>query len=360
MNIGIISQNKEKSMTGINRVTMGVMAELLRQDQDNHYIFLGRTEWLQLPMKSLPIVMSTDRIISLNYLQTSHPMDVIHSHYRPFHLNSNIPCGKILTIHDLIPFLYPEWYGNQYDYFNEAIRQCAEEADVVIAVSEYTKHDIVKYYNIPQDKIKVVYNGLFPPKLFDRNEPGEAIAGLDGEEFLLTVSGLGPHKNQRGLVEAFLHFKQHNPGNGIKLILTGPVRRYEVIRDILKQHGDAAKDLVFTGFVTDAQLIWLYQKAKAFLYTSFYEGFGLPILEAMSVGKAVICSDTSSMPEVGGNAVEYCNPHEVESISEAIGHVLLDSGRRQELEKRAIEQARKFSYEKAAREMLKIYRHFQR
>lgn len=360
MNIGIISQNKEKSMTGINRVTMGVLTELLKQDLDNQYIFLGRTQWLQLPIESLPIIMSTDRILSLNYLQTSHPMDIIHSHYRPFHLNSNIPCGKILTIHDLIPFLYPEWYGNQYDYFNEAIRQCAEEADIVIAVSEYTKRDIMKYYNIPEDKIKVVYNGLFPPKLFDRNESGEAVAGLEGQEFLLTVSGLGPHKNQRGLVEAFLHYKQKHPGNEIKLVLAGPIRKYEVVREILEKHEDSAKDIIFTGFVTDAQLIWLYQNAEAFLYTSFYEGFGLPILEAMSVGKAVICSNTSSMPEVGGDAVEYCNPHEVESIAEAISHVITDTAYRHKLEKKAIKQSSLFSYKKAAQETLQIYQRFQK
>lgn len=358
MNIGILSQNKEKNITGINRVTMGILTELLKQDNDNRYIFLGRTEWLQLPMESLPIVMSTDKTLSLNYLQMSHPMDIIHSHYRPFHVASHMSCGKILTIHDLIPLLYPQWYGSQYDYFDIAIRQCAKEMDVVIAVSECTKRDIIKYYNIPEDKIKVVYNGLFPTKFFDRYETGEAVAGLEGEKFLLTVSGVGPHKNQRRLVEAFLHFKRHNPWSGIKLVLTGPVRRYDVVRDILQEHGGLEKDIVFTGFVTDKQLIWLYQNAEAFLYTSLYEGFGLPILEAMSVGKAVICSNTSSMPEVGGEAVEYCNPQDVESISESIGRVVLNPIYRQELERRAVEQASRFSYEKAAREMMEIYQLF--
>lgn len=360
MNIGIISQNKEKSITGINRVTMGILTELLRLDRDNSYKFIGRTDWLPLPMESIPIVPATDRILSLNYMQTTYSFDIVHSHYRPFHINSSIPCGKILTIHDLIPLLYSQWYGNQYDYYNEEIRKGAEEADIVIAVSEYTKKDIVEYYNIPEDKVKVVYSGLFPPKLFEEDGAGESVAGLEKEKFLLTVSGLGPHKNQTGLVEAFLYYIQHHPESGLKLVLTGPVRRYEVIRDILRKHSDLEKAIVFTGYVTDAQLVWLYRKAVAFLYTSFYEGFGLPILEAMSVGKAVICSNTSSMPEVGGNAVEYCNPHEIESISDAINHVVSDAVYRSELETRAIEQAGKFSYEKAARETLEIYQLFQK
>ena len=358
MKIGILSQNKEKNITGINRVTLGTLTELLKLDQENQYSFIGRTDWFSLPLDSIPFVPATDRVLSLNYLLKANPLDIIHSHYRPFHVGSRIPCGKILTIHDLIPLLFPEWYGSQYDYYNEAIRQGAAEADLIIAVSEYTKRDIVEYYGIPEEKIKVVYNGLFPPKLFAETAVGEAVAGLEREDFLLSVSGVGPHKNQTGLVEGFLRYRQHHPDSNLKLVLTGPVRRYEVIREILEKHKDAEKYIVFTGFVTDAQLVWLYRRAIAFLYVSFYEGFGLPILEALSVGKAVICSDTTSMPEVGGNAVEYCNPHDADSIEAAITHVINDVEYRCGLEALASKQAALFSYERAAHETLDIYRRF--
>lgn len=107
-------------------------------------------------------------------------------------------------------------------------------------------------------------------------------------------------------------------------------------------------------------MIWLYRNALAFVYVSFYEGFGLPILEALSVGKAVICADAASMPEVGGDAVAYCDPHEVESIETAIDKVVSDVAYRRHLEKRAGEQAAVFSYRKAAEELMKVYGTFRK
>lgn len=103
----------------------------------------------------------------------------------------------------------------------------------------------------------------------------------------------------------------------------------------------------------------MYQNAAAFAYVSFYEGFGLPILEAMAAGKAVICSDTTSMPEVGGDAVEYCNPYDYESIAAAMENVIFNTQRRKYLEERAVIQAKKFSYEKAARQVFEIYKEFE-
>ena len=183
---------------------------------------------------------------------------------------------------------------------------------------------------------------------------------LEDTEFIFSVSGLGPHKNQGGLAEAFLLYKKRHPESKVKLVLTGPVRKYEVVREILAKNGEAAGNVVFTGFVSDAQLIWLYRKALAFIYVSYDEGFGLPILEALSVGKAVICADAASMPEVGGDAVAYCNPHEVEAIEAAIDRVVSDESYRKSLEERAVGQASRFSYKKAAGELMQIYGSFQK
>ena len=152
-------------------------------------------------------------------------------------------------------------------------------------------------------------------------------------------------------------YKSRHPDSDVKLVLTGPVRKYEVVREILSKNRNVAKHVVFTGFVSDEQLIWLYRKAMAFIYVSYYEGFGLPILEALSVGKAVICADAASMPEVGGDAVAYCNPYETESIEEAIAKVVADALYRKSLEKKAMEQAARFSYQKAAEDLKKFMKH---
>lgn len=360
MKIGVLSLYKEKEITGINKVTMGLMEELLKADQKNEYVFLGKTDWLPLDMDYIPILPDAGGSIQLNYAMLAHPMDIVHSHYRPFELSKGIPCAKILTIHDLIPLIYPEWYGSQFEYYDVFIRRCAREADKIIAVSECTKRDIAEYYGIAPEKIEVVYNGLSPAKLFADDAVGESVPELENTDFIFSVSGLGPHKNQGGLAEAFLLYKKRHPDSDIKLVLTGPVRKYEVVREILSGNPDAAKHVVFTGFVSNEQLIWLYRKALAFIYVSYYEGFGLPILEALSVGKAVICADAASMPEVGGDAVAYCDPHEVESIEAAIDKVVSDAAYRNGLEKKASRQVAKFSYQKAGEEMMRIYGSFRK
>lgn len=359
MNIGILSQSKERNITGINRVTIGTMTELLRLDSDNKYSFIGDTEWLNLDMATIPAMIHTDEVNNLSFTCKAYDLNVVHSHFRPFHVNAHIPCGKVLTIHDLIALRYPDWYKSQNYFFDEALRKSAREADVIVAVSEATKKDVVEIYKIPEEKVKVVYSGLFPNNLFVAEKGGEKVETLNERPFLLSVSGIGPHKNQQGLAEAFVLYKQRYPDSDLQLVITGPVRRFHVIREIMERHPEASKDIVFTGFVTDAELLWLYQNAEAFVYVSFVEGFGLPILEAMSVGKAIITSDVSSMAEVGGDAVEYCNPFEIETIVNAIEKVCHDKCHKRMLEERAVVRAKRFSYENTAREILEIYKNFE-
>lgn len=355
MRIGILSQNKEKAITGINRVTQGTLEDLLKIDMENQYYFLGRTDWLNVNIPEIPLIPNGGKIFSLDFAVIAHPLDVVHSHYRPFSIDSKIGVAKILTIHDLIPLIYDDWYCSQYEYFNESIRRCAESADTIITVSEHTKKDVIDYYGIPEDKIEVVYNGLYPKQLFNTTMKGVSVNELEGKRFLLSVSGVGPHKNQVGLAEAFVNYKKKYPDDELQLVLTGPIRRYEVIRDIMKRFPEEGKDIVLTGFVSDEELLWLYQEALAFIYVSYYEGFGLPILEALSVGKAVISSNTSSMPEVGGDAVCYCSPGDIESILYAIVKVVQNDNYRQSLEKSAKQQASKFTYDKSAKKTLDIY-----
>ena len=230
---------------------------------------------------------------------------------------------------------------------------------MIIAVSESTKKDVIEAYCIPEEKVRVVYSGIYPENAFTPDNSGKVITGLEGTSFLLSVSAVGANKNQGGMIRAFMQFKIHHPESNLKLVLCGPIRQYDVIRKIEDEYGDIGKEVVFTGFVSDDELAWLYHSAIAFIYVSFYEGFGLPILEALSAGRAVICSNTSSMPEVGGDAAEYCDPYDVDSIEVAITNVVMNEQRKSELESAATMQAAKFSYEKTAKETLEIYRSFE-
>ena len=139
----------------------------------------------------------------------------------------------------------------------------------------------------------------------------------------------------------------------------GSIRDNGAINEVMVKYPKAAKDIIFTGYVSEDELVWLYRNAYLFMYPSYFEGFGLPILEAMSVGNAVICSNTTSMPEVGGDAVQYCNPYDLESMVNSIEKVVFNETYRNELKKKSVEQASKFSYEKAAKELMEIYKQFE-
>ena len=121
MRIGILSQLKQKKITGINRVTVGTLEKLLQIDPDDLFVFLGSTPWLPFELETIDILYDSADVLRLNYALATHDLDIVHSHYRPFDISNSIPVAKILTIHDLIPLLHPEWKNNQYEYFNETV-----------------------------------------------------------------------------------------------------------------------------------------------------------------------------------------------------------------------------------------------
>jgi len=355
MNIGILTNFKEKNRTGIDRVTAETVKQLIKIDRENKYSLIGDISWSDLDLPRVDVIDSNAEITNLNFMLMSKKYHIIHSFYKAFQFNDFIKCGKILTVHDIMPLIHPEWYARlTYNYFNECIRKAVTDADIIIAMSEYTKKDIVEHYHVNDRKIHVIYSGL-PSDFYENNKMVEV--KIDAP-YILSVSALRKNKNQLGLIEAFERFKESNPDNNIKLVFTGPERSAEMISGRIKDTF-IEKNVVFTGFVSDSQLKYLYKNAIAFAYVSLYEGFGLPILEAMSLGKAVICSNVTSMPEVGSNAVEYCNPYDVDSIKNAIENIVFRDDRRNELEKKAIIQAAKFSYRKAAEQTLEIYKTFE-
>ena len=249
-------------------------------------------------------------------------------------------------------------------FFDVRLRKSCEIADMICSVSQNTKKDIVEYFNIPEEKIRVVYPGCYLPykgrldKEFSENDVMKKY-GLVNREFILSVCTIEPRKNLKGLIEAFKIFKEHNRESPIKLVLCGRLGWDNTFSAFYEGFPEKFKaDVVLTGYVSDADLDVLYENALAFAYVSFYEGFGSPILEALQRKKAVICSNISSMPEVGGDAVLYCNPYNVESIFEDMERLANDSELVASLEKKAFLQASKFSYKKMAREMVDIYNMF--
>lgn len=362
MDIGILSSLvKEKNVTGISKVAIGICNEIANTSSDCCLKLIGTDIYNRMNKRivEIPFNITSLGTMKMNFVASAYALNIIHSYYDAFDFNNDlIKCGKVLTVHDLYPTIHPEWKSNaEAEYFNNDIYNCAKKADVIIADSECTKRDLVNYWKINPDKVKVIYCGIFKEELYNNLSDKYEIKNLANCKYLLSVSGLDKNKNQDGLLKAFSEFKHKYRDFDIKLVLTGPIRDANIAFEVHDKN--ISDDIVYTGYVSDEELVWLYKNAYAFIYPSFFEGFGLPILEAMKSGCPVMCSETTSMPEVGGEAAEYFNPYDVDSIVDTIERVVFNENKMNEMKKKSIVQAEKFSYKKAALQTLEVYKGFE-
>lgn len=234
---------------------------------------------------------------------------------------------KVTTYHDLVPLKYPQWsHPKIVKVHKRRLKIVEKEIDMVIAVSNTTKKDLLEVSSIPEEKIKVIYEAAGTQFKVQDKEKVEIFRKKFGlsEDYVLAIGGIGERRNLERVKTA---------SHSYNLVITG-----ETI-----------------PWVSDEDLPLLYAGAKVLLYPSFYEGFGLPILEAMSCGTPVITSNVSAMPEVGGNAALYVNPENDEEIKERLINVMEDLNLRKELANKGFEQAKKFSWENCAEETFKVY-----
>ena len=224
-----------------------------------------------------------------------------------------------------------------------------KRANRIVTVSEFTKQDIINYYKIAASKIAVCYNGCreeFKP--ISLNEKERILSeNTEGSPYFLYVGAVHPRKNVHRLIEAFDAFKRQN-NTPFKLLICG---RFAWQTGEVKAAFDKAnyqKDIIFTGYVSDEEVVRLTAAAHAFVYVSNFEGFGIPILEAMQCDVPVITSNTSSMPKVAGDAALLVNPESVEEITNALIQLAFDKNLRQYLIEKGRIQRTKFSWEKTA------------
>jgi glycosyltransferase involved in cell wall biosynthesis len=262
----------------------------------------------------------------------------------------------VLTVHDLIYHLFPEYHKPlNYWFLNRAMPLFVQRARAVIAVSESTRRDLIRCYGVQPDKVTVVHEAAAP---HFRPASPEAIATVRAryglpEDFILAVGTIEPRKNLSRLLDALQRLRQQ--GDDTRLVVVGSKGwLYEGFFRHLEelQWGDA---VLLPGYVPDADLPAVYSAAKVFVLPSLYEGFGLSVLEAMACGTAVVCSRTSSLPEVGGDAARYFDPTDVEEMAEAMGAVWHDEALRMEMGRRGLAQAARFSWARAAEETMAVY-----
>jgi glycosyltransferase involved in cell wall biosynthesis len=263
-------------------------------------------------------------------------------------LNTKVP--QLAVIHDIsfahrpgdIPAM-KRWY---YNYF---FPKFARKAARIATVSNYSKTDIVQTYRIGAEKVDVVYDGCNENFRPFSNEEQKLIREkyTVGVPYFLFVGALHPRKNVAGLLRAFDDFKSGTGRNEKLLIVGGEMHKTGEIADTW-QKMQFKNDVVFTGRVAQEELYGIFGAALALTFVPFFEGFGIPILEAMYAGIPVICSNTTSMPEVGGDAVLYVEPGNVRQIAEAMAKIASDSDLRDELIALGFTQKQNFSWNKTA------------
>ncbi len=266
----------------------------------------------------------------------------------------------IATVHDASPILFPETHTpDNRARFEKKMRYVQKHADIVIAVSEHTKRDLIRVFGIPEDRIRVVYNAVDPiyAPLSDRNEIDRVIRkyGLPGSGYILFVGTLEPRKNLVRLIEAYGIATDACADQLPPLVLAGAKGWfYEEIFQCVERLGLQHR-VIFTGFVDDGDMLALFNAATLFVYPSLYEGFGMPVLEAMACGLPVITSNTSSLPEVAGSAAVLVDPVDIDGLATTVMDLLDDPERRSALRSAGLARTAEFSWEQAAQETLSIY-----
>lgn len=283
------------------------------------------------------------------YLYINKGINVFFSpaHYTP----RACPVPTVVTIHDLAFLYYPnEFLKKDLYQLTHWTKTSVNQAKTIIAVSKTTKNDIIKSYGINEQKIQVVYNGY--EKAVKNPPPTWKSTIKVKNPTILYVGTLQPRKNISILIQAFEKFKMIYPE--YKLILTGKKGwMYSQLFDEVQEKG-LLNDVFFSDYISDLQLMFLYKHSSCFVLPSKYEGFGIPILEAMSHECPVIASFSSSLPEVGGDACLYFDPNNPHDLFEKLKMLHKDEVLRKELIKKGMERIKEFSWEKCCKETLEI------
>jgi glycosyltransferase involved in cell wall biosynthesis len=353
-----------------------IVRGLVRFDHENEYSLMGDParagEFGDLPPNFRVIAVKPHdtplgEALEFRKLARRERCDVVHvPQLMPMPLLPH--CRYVVTVHDVLDYMYRASNGSglrqtlHFHFTRRMLRRAAR----IFAVSHSTKNDVQRLFGVPAPRIEVVYNAID-----ERFRLGHTSAG-DREfiaeryqvnyPFILYAGRISPHKNIVRIIEAFSALKaaleKEDRFADLKLIIIGDdLSSHPDLRRTVVKSG-VQNDVRFLGFVPIDVLRIFYDAAKVFVFPSLYEGFGLPPLEAMAHGTPVVTSNTSSLPEVVGNAAVLVNPENVFEIMHAVHRVLLDQPLRERLKQRGYEQAGRYSWEASALRILQVYREF--
>lgn len=352
--------------TGIGTYTYELINSLNKIDFTNKYnIFLPYGSATDINFNSSFTIksISTDpnnnfwNEVNIPNILSDSNIDIYHVPQNGIGLPMDKKCPFIITLHDVIPYKMPETVGKEYlKIFTRDMPKIIEKCDGIITVSDFSKNDIVKTFNFPKEKIYVTYlaaENIYYPKNINESKKVAESYGID-EEYILYIGGFSPRKNIIGLIEGFSILLKHYKKK-IKLVIAGKHGiSYETYRKRAEDLG-ILDSVLFPGFIKLQDLPYLYTKASLFAYPSFYEGFGLPPIEAMACGTPVISSNITSIPEVLGDSALLVNPKDVYEIAAAMEQILEDDSIRNLLKAKGIIKSSSLSFDKTAIKTIEAY-----
>lgn len=363
MHIGIDARLIYFSNAGISQYTLRLIQGLAGIDQEDEFLILrDRRDSLTITdnhnFRRINLWTPSHHRFEqwgLRFELSSLGLDLLHSpdFIPPFHRNFK----SIITIHDLAFLLYPRFLTQDSARYYGQIDQAVKSTDHIIAVSESTKQDTIRLLGVPESKISVIYeaaNPLYRP--MDREQARAYVRRTyELEKYFLFVSTIEPRKNLPTLLHAFRALQDQYKVN-TTLAIVGRQGWLSEGTSALVEKLRLREAVRFLGRVPLEDLVYLYNGAQALVHPSFYEGFGLPPLEAMLCGIPVICSNVSALPEVVGDAALLVPPEEASEWTVAMWRVLHDQGLRAEMRAKGYRRAQCFSVEKTARRTLEVYR----
>ncbi len=352
---------------GVGTYVRNLVEQLAQLDQESEYVLLcqpaDKSLAGQLGANFSTMVdrsgqYSVGEQLSIPYHVKKAGAELFHTpHYV---LPGLTPCRSIVTIHDCIHLIFPQYLRRRFGhrYARAAFWIAVHRASRILTVSEASKRDILRFFQVPEDKVTVIYNAI--GERFHHEPPAEDVIRvreryqLQGR-FIMYAGNVKPHKNLDRLIEAFMVLRQDRGHGDLKLLVSGSeVSRSQSLRRAVHRY-NLHKYVRFLGYQTEDTLAALYRLAAVFVFPSLYEGFGLPPLEAMASGTPVVVSNVSSLPEVVGDAGVLVDPREPQSIAEGIHRVLDDETFRHELIQRGLVRARTFSWSASVKRIRDIY-----
>ena len=351
---------------GIGTYIRNLLRQLARVDRNTEYVLLTPRVDLDVAAQLGPNFRSVLEP-SPNYslreqihvpwvLRRERP-DVFHApHYV---LPAAVPCRSVVTIHDCIHLMFPQYLPNKaaYAYARASMWTAVKRSNRILTVSQASKRDILHFFNVAPEKIVVAYNAI--DDHFWLTPPDEEVARVKeryqlDHQFVLYVGNIKPHKNLVRLIEAFAALRRGGHDELKLLIIGDEISKLPALRRAVHRH-QLHKHVRFLGYVSDGTLRILYRLASVFVFPSLYEGFGLPPLEAMASGTPVVTSNQSSLPEVAGDAAVLVDPYDVTSIEDGMRRVLTDAALAADLRRRGPERAREFSWARSVEKTRQVY-----